>query len=137
MRKCQKCKKEKSLTEFYRNKSKPQGRTYVCKQCDKETSNERYRKKRERNPITYYQKDRRYYLKHKKEIADKLKKWYHKNRNKILAYLIPRSKITNSEIEKLLQVSDATATRYLDELEKEGRIRQIGRAGRSTHYEKI
>ena len=68
------------------------------------------------------------------EKQEKIKK---ENRNKILAYLIPRSKITNSEIEKLLQVSDATVTRYLDELEKEGRIRQIGRAGRSTHYEKI
>lgn len=42
--------------------------------------------------------------------------------------------VTNNDIEKLLGVSDATATRYLDELEKEGRIRQIGTTGQSVHY---
>jgi len=33
-------------------------------------------------------------------------------------------------------VSDATATRYLEELEKEGFIRQVGRTGRHVYYEK-
>ena len=33
----------------------------------------------------HYQKDRKYYLTHKKGIASKRKKWYHKNRDKILA----------------------------------------------------
>ena len=45
-------------------------------------------------------------------------------------------KITNNEVEKLLDVSDATAERYLDEFEKEGKLKQIGKTGVSTYYQK-
>ena len=45
--------------------------------------------------------------------------------------------VTNDEVEKLLHVSDATATRYLETLEKEGKIKQVGKTGKYTHYEKI
>src|SRR3989338_9230572 len=44
------------------------------------------------------------------------------------------SKISNDDVQKLLGVSDATATRYLEELEREGKIRQIGSTGRSVTY---
>jgi len=43
-------------------------------------------------------------------------------------------KITNDEVEKFLHVSDATATRYLNTLEKEGKIKQSGKTGRSAFY---
>lgn len=43
-------------------------------------------------------------------------------------------KVTNDEVEKLLGVSDATATRYLEELEREGAIEQIGKEGRHVYY---
>jgi len=39
-------------------------------------------------------------------------------------------------VENLLLVSDATATRYLDELEKEGKIKQVGKTGKGVFYEK-
>ncbi len=42
--------------------------------------------------------------------------------------------VSNNDIEKLLGVSDSTATRYLDELEKEGKIHQVGTSGRSVFY---
>lgn len=45
-----------------------------------------------------------------------------------------KQKITNNDIEKLLNVSDATATRYLNELEKENKIEQIGKIGRAVYY---
>ncbi|KKS54986.1 MAG: hypothetical protein UV20_C0028G0009 [Candidatus Magasanikbacteria bacterium GW2011_GWA2_42_32] len=45
--------------------------------------------------------------------------------------------ITNDEVEKLLHVSDATATRYLSALEKEGRIKQVGKTGVGVVYTKI
>jgi len=45
-------------------------------------------------------------------------------------------KITNDEVEKLLHVSDATATRYLSQLEKEGKIKQIGKTGKAVTYAK-
>ena len=47
-----------------------------------------------------------------------------------------KSKITNDEVEKLLHVSDATATRYLDILEKEGKVKQDGKTGHSVFYSK-
>ena len=47
-----------------------------------------------------------------------------------------REAITNNEVETLLGVSDRSATRYLEELEQEGKIEQIGRTGRSVTYRK-
>ena len=57
--------------------------------------------------------------------------------NEILGLFAERQKITNDEVEKLLHVSDATATRYLETLEKEGKIKQVGKTGKYTNYEKI
>lgn len=37
-----------------------------------------------------------------------------------------QAKISNNDVEKLLRVSDATATRYLAELVKQGRLRLMG-----------
>lgn len=56
------------------------------------------------------------------------------NKEKILELFNKETKITNNDIEKLLNVSDATATRYLNELEKENKIEQIGKTGRSVYY---
>ena len=52
-------------------------------------------------------------------------------------YLKTKSKISNKDVEKLFGVSDATATRYLQELEDKGLIKQVGRTGKYTYYEKI
>lgn len=56
------------------------------------------------------------------------------NKEKILALLQEQKSVTNNDIEKLLGVSDATATRYLSELEKEERVEQIGTTGRGVEY---
>jgi len=56
---------------------------------------------------------------------------------KIMAALNSKNKITNDEVEKLLHVSDATATRYFSALEKEGKIKQIGKTGHGVVYSKI
>ncbi len=57
-----------------------------------------------------------------------------RGKKKILKALAEKSKITNNEVEKLLGVSDATATRYLDELEKEDKIEQVGKRGGFVYY---
>ena len=57
-----------------------------------------------------------------------------KKLEKIMAELEKNGKITNDEVEKLLHVSDATATRYLSALEKEGKIKQVGKTGKSVVY---
>jgi len=58
------------------------------------------------------------------------------NKNKILEFLADKEKVVNNDIEKLLGVSDATVTRYMDELEQEGRVKQVGQ-GSETYYTKV
>ena len=60
-----------------------------------------------------------------------------KKLDSILTLLTKQTKITNDEVEKFLHVSDATATRYLEQLEKDGKIKQSGRTGQSVSYSKI
>ena len=56
---------------------------------------------------------------------------------KVMTLFAKQTEITNDEVEKLLHVSDATVTHYLAELEKRGKIRQVGTTGRSVKYVKI
>jgi hypothetical protein len=56
---------------------------------------------------------------------------------KIMPLFAKKNSITNDDVEKLLHVSDATATRYLSELEKQGKIRQSGKVGHAVTYLKI
>ena len=60
-----------------------------------------------------------------------------KKLEKIMVELNKRENISNDEVEKLLHVSDATATRYLSALEKEGRVKQVGKTGKGVVYTKI
>ncbi|MCK4386647.1 MAG: DUF977 family protein [Candidatus Pacebacteria bacterium] len=46
----------------------------------------------------------------------------------------PMPKITNNDVEKLCGVSHATAERYLDELEKNGKLTQHGKIGTNVFY---
>jgi len=60
-----------------------------------------------------------------------------KKLDRIMNLFSTKSKITNDEVEKFLHVSDATATRYLSQLEKENKIKQTGKTGHSVFYSKI
>ena len=59
------------------------------------------------------------------------------NLAKARAYIKGKEKITNDELQKELDLSDATIVRYLDDLEKEGLIKQVGKTGKYTYYEII
>jgi len=59
------------------------------------------------------------------------------HKKKILDMLSSRDRIANKDVENGLGVSDATATRYLDELEKQGIIEQVGTDGQYVYYKKI
>jgi len=52
---------------------------------------------------------------------------------KILKLATEKHSITNDNVEKLLRVSDATATRYLAHLVREGRLRKVGPDGRARY----
>lgn len=60
-----------------------------------------------------------------------------KKLDKILEFVTTKGSITNDRVEKLLHVSDATATRYLTQLEKEGKLKQEGKTGKSVKYLKL
>ena len=60
-----------------------------------------------------------------------------KKLDKILDAVTKHGSITNDQVEKMLHVSDATATRYLTQLEKEGKLKQEGKTGKSVKYLKL
>ncbi len=47
-----------------------------------------------------------------------------------------KSEIANDDVQRLLGVSDATATNYLSELESSGLISQLGTTGHTVTYRK-
>ena len=51
----------------------------------------------------------------------------------VLTLMAGRESTTNNDLERLLGVSDATATRYFDMLEARGRVTRKG-AGSATRY---
>jgi hypothetical protein len=57
--------------------------------------------------------------------------------DKVMEAITKHGDITNDQVEKLLHVSDATATRYLSILEKEGKITQVGKTGKSVKYKEV
>lgn len=56
------------------------------------------------------------------------------NKQKILAFVQEHEQIKNDDVENLAGVSNATAERYLSELEKEGKLTQHGTIGQSVFY---
>ena len=61
------------------------------------------------------------------------KRW---GKEAILGILETQTPLTSNHVEQLLGVSDATATRYLDELERESKICQVGTTGGQVYYER-
>ncbi len=55
----------------------------------------------------------------------------------IMSLFAKQTKITNDDVQKHLYVSDATATRYLSILEKQGKIKQNEKTGKHTFYTQI
>lgn len=53
---------------------------------------------------------------------------------RVFSLIQKKGSITNDEVQALLGVSDATAERYLQELEAAGGISQVGGAGKGVSY---
>jgi predicted HTH transcriptional regulator len=60
-----------------------------------------------------------------------------KKLDRVMTLFLKKSKITNDEMREFLHVSDATATRYLSQLEKENKIKQVGKTGHAVSYSRI
>ncbi len=54
----------------------------------------------------------------------------------IMALFDDNEQIQNSDVREALDVSEATATRYLDALQQRGLLTQQGKTGRNTFYTK-
>jgi len=72
-----------------------------------------------------------------KRFLDKVQIGKRKKLEKIMMLFLKNSKITNDEVEKFLHVSDKTAERYLNILEKKNKIKQVGKTGHAVSYTKI
>jgi len=77
MKKCNKCKEEKLLEEFNKDKSRKEGYAYVCKKCHAD-NNRNYEKK---YPEKVKEKKRQYRVKNKNIIKEKRNEYNIKNKN--------------------------------------------------------
>ena len=75
--------------------------------------------------------------KRKVSFISKQKRQKELDKETIYGLLETNHPLTNNDVEAMLGISDASATRYFDELEKEGKVRQVGKTGRHVHYERV
>lgn len=68
------------------------------------------------------------------EYNQKMREQREESQNKILELLKEKNEINNNDVEKALGIADSTATKYLQELENEGKIVQKFETGRGVVY---
>lgn len=56
------------------------------------------------------------------------------NKEKILALLTERGSANNHDIRETLGISERSVVRYMDELEREDKVKQVGNTGRGVLY---
>lgn len=70
------------------------------------------------------------------EYRNKLQEKKEQAKVKILELLNLKQKISHKDVAKELGASRTTVVRYLDDLEKEGKVRQVGGVGQGVFYTK-
>ena len=98
MKACSKCKVEKGKSDFYRDKSRVDGLSYICKECDKKkaknwaskegSADKRRQSEKKRywnNPEKYRDKNRKFRAENQSSIRSYRKGYYEKNRDSQLA----------------------------------------------------
>lgn len=70
------------------------------------------------------------------ELVQKQAQEKQEHLQKVLSLIATRDRIANNDVEKLLGVSNATAERYLNELEQKGVLKQVGNIGQGVYYKK-
>ena len=56
------------------------------------------------------------------------------NKEKIMELFKERPELTNADIREKLGVTERSVVRYMDELEKSGKVEQVGDSGRGVFY---
>lgn len=109
---CCRCKIEKDLEEFHKQKRNPLGHAYSCKKCE----HERYVKKKAKDPERWNLLSKLWHRKKKEEDPDIWKKRYQKSKERILNYIK-----SNKERDKIKLRARNNVNRWL-------RLGQITRA---------
>jgi Fic family protein len=58
-------------------------------------------------------------------------------KNDIMGLFEKTKRIGNKDVVSAISISKNSAVRYLDELESEGKVKQVGKTGQAVFYEKI
>lgn len=87
-RSCSRCGQTKPLSEFYRDRRKPDGREYRCKKC----SNRRARKWQRANPGKVAAADKKWFEQNRERKGRTHKRYRERNREKVRA----RHELTNA-----------------------------------------
>lgn len=136
MKICNKCKIEKLLCEFYNDKSRKDGLSYICKSCfnlSKKSYRENNKDKISENGAYYHKKNKDsinkkkalYYERNKDKIKIKGRKYRENNKEKIKAQQLAYSETHKEEIKKYL-------TMYHSKLEVKARRNDYYRKRRKT-----
>lgn len=80
MKRCSKCKEEKSLEEFHHNKTFEDGRSWCCKKCANEMSRIAQRKRYLKDPKKFNEKHMRWYRANPEKSSAANKRWHTKNK---------------------------------------------------------
>ena len=72
----------------------------------------------------------------KETLIDRQKREKGANKERIYELLETSTPLTNEQVRTMLGIPESTITRYFEELEKEGKVRQVGITGRSVSYER-
>jgi len=70
------------------------------------------------------------------KIKQKAKEEKNLAKEKILEMLNKKEKLENHEVVNILGVSRDSVINYFDELEREGKVKQVGKSGRNVFYSK-
>jgi predicted HTH transcriptional regulator len=56
------------------------------------------------------------------------------NQQKILDFMKEKGEVNNSDLRELLNISRNSIVRYMDDLEKKGKVEQVGNTGQGVTY---
>jgi len=82
----------------------------------------------------FSRRPKRYMSKLSKEGHVALKERTGKRKSRIMEFAREKGKVVNDDVEDMFCISDDTARNYLDELEHDGKLKQVGETGRGVYY---
>ncbi len=121
---CYNCKKEQSITEFYKNRNIASGYDYECRTCKKEHHKEWVKN----NPEIIKEYDKQRYHNNKEGNKERAKHWYEENKEKVKIRQKEQREL-NPEKAKIQDRKNKLKTKYntTPELVEELRIKQENR----------